>query len=153
MGNDINILKGFKSRLLAQVEEKFDGKHTRLARASGIGASTIQGWVGEKVVNPNAVALYKVAKACGVEVEWLLAGESQQPEDRDWIRLPRGEPLTTATRAAIEIALDVLQSGGEGSYDKILMQNIKSCKEGLDKQRKITEPLPERVTAGGSKTG
>lgn len=107
---------------------------------------------------PEWDILLRLAQEMGQPMEGLLeaqssTGHARARKGRDWIRLPRREPLTTATRAAIEIALDVLQSGGEGGYDKILMQNIKSCKEGLDKQRKINEPLPEKVNAGGSKTG
>jgi transcriptional regulator with XRE-family HTH domain len=67
--------KTFKNRLLIEIKNKFDGAHTRLARAAGVPPSTIQGWVDRETVNPNAFAVVKIAKACGVSADWLLTGD------------------------------------------------------------------------------
>lgn len=75
IGNDTGKLKAFRERLSHVIEHKFQGKHTRLARKAGVAPSTVQSWIDKEAVNPNAFALFKIAKASGVSVEWFLTGE------------------------------------------------------------------------------
>ena len=99
-------LQGLRARLGQCLEDVFAGKPARLASAAGIGESTVRGWfekwnAGESV-NPNGIALYKVAQACGVSVEWLLTGNE----------IEAGFPKTsTSERYFLKKALDVLRSG------------------------------------------
>lgn len=52
--------------------EQTNQKRADICRATGIGDSTIRGWINGKM--PSADSLYQVAQFFGVTVEWLLTG-------------------------------------------------------------------------------
>lgn len=80
--NDYEAIAGLKERLTSLLASNFKGRPARMASAAGVAGTTLKGWfdkwkAGENVT-PNALALFKVAQACGVTVEWLLTGK--EPE-------------------------------------------------------------------------
>ena len=81
-----------------------------MAASAGVAGTTLKHWFDKwkagEAVNPNAVALFKVARACGVSVEWLLTGEGPEqvvPARNDipgWLEplLPKVAELDRASR-------------------------------------------------------
>ena len=132
--SDAELLSGFKTRLSRVIDEQFSGKHTRLAREAGIGPSTIQGWISNEGVNPNGLAITKVAKACGKTVEWLLTGEgppegSDKPTGAGPLDADQVGPgkLTNQEKQLLGKALEVLRAKKmEGAFDQALKSSIEA---------------------------
>lgn len=150
--NNSNMLKGFKMRLQACIEDLFDGKHTRLARKSGIAPSTIQGWIDKDKVNPNSLALLKVARACNTTVEWLLTGEGPEAgEGPERLRIPHlGETEVSPEEwDLIGRMLEVIRTKGlEGKYDEALRSNVLAFHRSVidaKKAKKNTKAEPRGV--------
>lgn len=105
-------LSDFKARLTTLINADWGTKHTRLARAAGIAPSTIQGWVEKEKVNPNVMAVYKVAKACDVTVEWLLTGQDNYNKSN--------EPITEEQQETIKRLCEVLQVKEPHNLDSLI---------------------------------
>lgn len=122
MSNDLKALGGVKARIEGLLRDRFQSKTLRLAKASGVGESTLRHWLTSwdagKAINPNTMALFKVAQACGVTVEWLLTGEEPEPqrEAPDHLELARlREDLSSALVRIENLTNQLAEATHEGT--------------------------------------
>ncbi len=69
------MMAGFRQRLLRLIDERCEGKYTRLARRAGIPTSTMQNLIHSAKHLPGGEQLIRIAQALGVSVNYLATGE------------------------------------------------------------------------------
>lgn len=152
--NDQATLDGLKERIEGLLQEKFKGRPARLANAAGVGTSTTKHWfdkwkAGERV-SPNGLALFKVAQACGVSVEWLLTGEGQGAATAEPAEVER---LKTDLAEAEESLHKSWKNEGDAIASRSRLQEKYEVQRGeVDELKEANERLQnELLTSGLSK--
>ncbi len=102
------MMAGFRQRLLRLIDERCEGKYTRLARRAGIPTSTMQNLIHSAKHLPGGEQLIRIAQALGVSVNYLATGE-ETVRPADLLAHPvvltdgRTPPFGHATNIAIPV--------------------------------------------------
>ncbi|MFZ6724686.1 helix-turn-helix domain-containing protein [Undibacterium sp. MH2W] len=87
---------------------------SELARAAGISQSTVNRILSGRAKHPDALSLFKLARACNVSVEWLVAGEEPEKVSVALAYITgREAELLTMYRSVSELGKKVIFSAAE----------------------------------------
>ena len=76
MTTDDRIMEAFRARLQQLIDDRFEGKYSRLARRAGMSVSSLQHILHTAKHFPSGDLLLRLAGATEVTVDYLLAGRT-----------------------------------------------------------------------------